>query len=107
MSTKRRKHGKSLLQKEKYCYLCYEKYGEYNYRNMHKHHCLHGTSNRVLAEEDGLWVYLCIGCHEWDKDAVHNNKDTDLRLQQAAQIAYETNIGSRQEFMSRYGKNYL
>lgn len=107
MAKKRRKHGKSILQSEKFCYLCFEKYGEYNYRNLHQHHCMHGTANRVLAEEDGLWIYACIGCHEFNKDAIHNCRETDLYVQQAAQQAYEEQIGTREEFVSRYGKNYL
>lgn len=103
-----KKHAKeSLMQKGKYCYLCYEKYGKYNYRALHKHHALHGSANRALAEADGLYIYACLGCHELDKDAIHNCYATDLSVMQQAQRVYEEKLGSREAFIKRYGKSFL
>lgn len=105
---KRKSHAKeSIMQTGKYCYLCFVKHGEYNYRALHKHHALHGFANRELAEADGLYIYCCLGCHELDPDAVHNCYDTDLYVMQQAQNAYEAKIGNRESFIRRYGKSFL
>ncbi len=106
---KRRKtHAKeSIVSNEKYCYLCMHKYGVVNARQLHKHHCFHGTANRTLAESDGLFISVCLNCHEIDRDAIHNDHETDLFVMQQAQKAYEEKLGSREQFIVRYGKNFL
>lgn len=79
------------------------------------HHLLHGTANRRLAEEDGLFVYLCPDCHNRPPYGAHFNRKTDRWLQRLGQAAYEqtkieegyTAEEAREMFMKRYGKNYL
>lgn len=92
---------KSIMQEEKQCFLC-GRMGD-----LDRHHCIHGTANRKLAEADGLWVWLCPNCHTMSPDAVHRNGNKDRSLKQEAQRAFEKRIGSRKEFMFRYGKSYL
>lgn len=105
---RQKSHAKqSIIHNDRYCYLCWKRYGRINAHNLHKHHCFHGTANRQLAEEDGLFVNVCVECHEIDKDAIHNNHDTDMFVMQQAQMAYESKIGSREDFVKRYGKNFL
>lgn len=105
---KTKNHAKSsIIHNGKYCYLCWKRYGRFTEKNLHKHHCIHGTANRQLAEEDGLFVNVCVYCHEIDKDAIHNDHDTDLFIMQQAQKAYEKKIGSREDFIKRYGKSFL
>lgn len=108
-SKKKRKHHAdvSIIHNEKYCYLCLKKHGRFNTQNLHKHHCFHGTANRRLAEEDGLFINVCVYCHEIDKDAIHNDHNTDLFVMQQAQRAYEKKIGDRESFIKRYGKSFL
>lgn len=105
---KYKKHAKqSIIHNEKYCYLCWKRHGRLNSNNLHKHHCFHGTANRRLAEEDGLFINVCVNCHELDKDAIHNDARTDMFVMQQAQSEYEKQIGSREKFVARYGKNFL
>lgn len=90
----------SIMQTKKRCYLC----GHEGY--LDRHHCLHGTANRKLAEEDGLWVWLCRYCHT----AVHgpDGAANDLKLKQDAESAWMGyNHKGVEDFIARYGKNYF
>ena len=89
---------KSIITEQKECYLCGS-----NYR-IETHHCLHGRANRKLANKYKLVVPLCSNCH-YD---VHNKDISKDRLLEAtAQRAFENKVGTRQEFMLIFGKNYL
>lgn len=72
------------------------------------HHCL-GGSNRRLADQDGLTIRLCRQCH----DKVHNGKQSKAltqKLHRLAQTKWEANClegNPREEWMKRYGRNYL
>lgn len=92
---------KSVLQKEKECYLCGSEL------NLHRHHCLYGNT-RKNAEEDGFTVWLCQE-HHTGQSGVHMNpnKGLDLHLKQLAQKYYEYHISSHDCFVKRYGKSYL
>ena len=90
------KHGRS-------CFFCGSEV------NLERHHCLHGTANRRRAEEDGLWTYLCPECHR-GTDGVHgkNGHDKDLTLKKAAEYQWMKLYGkTKEDFIKRYGKNYL
>lgn len=66
-------------------------------------------SKRKLADQDGLFVWLCSDCHR-GTDGVHgkNGHGKDLALKQAAQYAYmNTYNKTEDEFRSRYGKSYI
>ena len=67
-----------------------------------EHHCFPGP-NRKNADEDGLTVRLCRRCHSrlHDKD-----NRLEIKYKKLAQIAYEYRY-SHEEFMNRYGRNYL
>ena len=76
-------------------------------RYLEEHHVFNGP-NRKNSEKYGLKVYLCYVCHRDNKLGVHGcNTDLRERLQQAGQQAFENKIGSREEFMKIFGKNYL
>ena len=93
---------KSIIQDEKKCYITgYEGLG------LHKHHCMNGP-DRSKAEEDGLYVYLRWDMHIADSPhrTPHNDRETDLWLKRVAQKKYEE-THSRDEWMARYGRNYL
>lgn len=78
-----------------------------------RHHIMYGVANRRLAEEDGLWVYLCLDCHNIPPDGVHFNPKNDLWLKRVGQQAYEQKLSQngvedvRGAFIKRYGKSYL
>lgn len=95
--------GKSLLQEEKKCYVCNSK------KNLHKHHIMKGLRNRKKAEEDGLWVYLCYEHHE-GTNGVHgkNGHSLDLDLIKQAELYWiKFNNKTIDDFIKRYGRNYL
>lgn len=70
---------------------------------LERHHCMNGTSQRVKAEQDGLWVWLTHDIHM----KVHNERsDWKYELKRVAQKAYEK-THTRSEWMNRYHKNYL
>lgn len=102
--------SKSLLDTQKgKCFRC----GRYTITE--RHHIFGGVANRRLSEQDGLWVYLCTGCHNIPPNGVHFNPQTALWLHRIGQEAYEKKMAknglsadeARQAFMQRYGKNYI
>ncbi len=79
------------------CYLC----GQYA---TDRHHVMHGTANRKLADKDGLTVMLCHDCHM----RLHDKGNFDKELQKIGQKAWMEYYGkTANEFRKRYGKNYL
>ncbi len=88
--------GKSIITNDmEHCYLCMR-------RAQQMHHCIYG-SRRKLADEDGLVVPLCFECH----NEVHNGDGHLAKyLKRVAQIKYEE-LHSHDEWMQRYGKNYI
>lgn len=92
---------RSIIQENKEeCYLC-------GGRATEEHHVLKGTANRKLSEKYGLKVYLCHVCHRTGKHAVHNDRETDLRLIRTAQKIFEIQVGSREDFIRIFGKSYI
>lgn len=114
--------AKSIIQAktnraDRECFLCrYEAYmkniwyepSEEQRNDMQKHHMMHGTANRDIAERLGLWCYLCPRHHTEGTDAVHAKEGHgyDLFLMQVAQGRYEV-LHSHEEWMEIFGKNYL
>lgn len=74
-----------------------------------EHHLLFGNGKRRLAEEDGLKIPICNQCHTLGvvTGRIHDNPMAEKLSKMLGQALYETRIGSRQEFMKRYGKSYL
>lgn len=95
------------------CYLCL-KDGYYPYKNTELHHVF-GGSNKGVCDEDGITVYLC----RYHHDQCHNGKksaEIRFELHQEGQKVWEDFYGleliadgkkPREEFMKRYGRNYL
>lgn len=89
----------SIICNEEVCYKCGKLVG------LQRHHCLHGTANRKLAEIDGLWVYLCVDCH---RDLHDRNTAFDGALMRLAERRYLDHYNKTiPDFIARYGKNYL
>lgn len=73
-----------------------------------RHHLLFNRANRPKSEKYGLTVPLCRECH----DRVHfghrpEDKALKEKLQQLAQKVFEKHIGTREDFMKEFHKNYL
>lgn len=77
------------------CFICW-KYGKGDI------HHIFGGPNRKLSDEDGLTVNLCRECHM----KAHRDKALTDMLHQTGQREYEK-TNSREEFMKRYGRNYI
>lgn len=93
---------KSIIQANKnICFICGK-------RATEEHHCIYGTANRKLSEKDGLKVYLCHWCHNEPPFGVHHNKNTDLKLKIIAEKKWiEYYHKTKEDFIRRYGKNYI
>lgn len=93
---------KSIIQKNKECYICHSK------NNLHLHHIIFGK-NRNKSDKDGLTTYLCYYHHE-GTNGVHgkNGHELDKELKQLAQKVWMDYYDkSVDDFIQRYGKNYL
>ena len=91
--------GKSILQKERECYLC----GRVT--DLERHHVFAGTANRRISESYGLTVFLCHDFHT-GKDGAQYNKEKNLKLKQDAQRAFQ-DIYGKKLWMMLIKKNYL
>lgn len=88
----------ALNAKEDGCFIC----GKFP---VECHH-IFTASRRKLADEDGLTVYLCHEHHNEPGYSAHYNKELRGYLQAMAQAKYEE-THTHEEFVSRYGKNYI
>ena len=74
------------------------------YLPLERHHLIHGSGRRQLAEEDGLVLMLCHFCHM----DVHNNPKRDRELQAFGQRRWKDKFGGTDDdFRRRYGKSYV
>ena len=90
------KYGESRISDEKACYFCGAEFG------LDRHEFLNAC-DKPHAVEDGLWVYVCRKCHT----LYQNNSQVMNAGRRKSQMVYEEQIGTREEFMKRYRKNYL
>lgn len=96
--------SKSIVQREKECYICRYLAGEQGYygelpsTGLHRHHIMFGTANRKKSEHYGLWVYLCVAHHEYGPDAVHTNRNVRIFLCQIGQQAFERKYSHEDTF---------
>lgn len=75
---------------------------------LDKHHVF-GGSNRAKSEKYGAVVDLCHeACHERGKKAVHNCRETDLKLKRETQLRLMEELGwSEDDFRREFGKSWL
>lgn len=73
---------------------------------IERHH-IFGASNRKKSEEDGFVIPLRYDLHPNGANAGNGAKLMDLKLKKMAQVYWEEHLGTREEFMKRYGRNYL
>ena len=68
------------------------------------HHAIHGVANRKIADKEKLYCYLCRDCHCLLHDTGYHDRD----LQRDAEMAWiEHNSATIEDWIKRYGKNYL
>lgn len=90
---------KSIIQSDKCCLLCGSTY------RLERHHCIHGTAGRKIADKLGLTVWLCAEHHR-GKVSPHQSREIDLRLKRLAQTEYEQKH-TREDWIKKVGRNYL
>lgn len=61
----------------------------------------------MLSEEYGLKVDLCLECHQTGPNAVHRDPVVMEKLHKLGQETFEEKVGSREEFMEIFGRNWL
>lgn len=93
---------KSIISDKKECYICKST------NNLHLHHIMFGK-NRKKADIDGLAVYLCY-CHHESENGVHGRlgHELDIFLKKLAEEKWLEHYNKTiDDFISRYGRNYL
>lgn len=102
MSCRSNGYAPSILQNSECCFLC----GRRD-RKLDRHEVFNGAF-RTKSKGDGLWVLLChTPCHE-GPDGVHGRRELREDLRAYAQgKAMEVYGWDTEEFIRRYGKNYL
>lgn len=75
---------------------------------LHRHEVFFGVRNRQKSIDDGLVVFLTPELHNMSKKGVHYNKDFRDIMQKQAQMIWMLHYNkSTEDFIKRYGKNYL
>ena len=93
--------SKSIIQDTKQCFVCGSTY------NLQLHHVFYGTANRKLSDRDGCVVWLCM-YHHTGVAGVHLNRNLDLKIKKACQEQWQNHYNkTTEDFIARYGKNYL
>lgn len=91
----------SILQDKKKCYVCDTTLG------LHTHEVFYGK-NRQKSIEDGCCIYLCGTHHNLSNQGIHFNHDLDIKVkEQMEQKWLEVYNKTIEDFIKRYGRNYL
>ena len=73
-----------------------------------RHEIFYGVRNRQKSIDDGLVVFLTPDMHNMSNYGVHFNKSFDKELKQLGQKVWmEYYNKSIEDFIKRYGRNYL
>ena len=94
---------KSILQDKKECFCCGTTL------NLERHHVIHGTAGRKIADRLGLTIWLCAEHHR-GAYSPHQRKDADLRYKRFAQSCFIDKYGKESGkalWMAEVGRNYL
>lgn len=87
---------KSIVQKNKECYICGTKI------NLHNHHIFPGRGFRKNSDNEELTVYLCAVHHQY----VHKDFKAMKELQKIGQREFEKRK-TRKEFIKLFNKSVL
>lgn len=76
---------------------------------VERHHVFPGVANRPKCEKYGFVAPLRYDLHPNGArfSPTPENKNIDLFLRRRCQRWYETNIGSREDFIKEFGKSWL
>jgi hypothetical protein len=77
------------------------------FEGSHRHEVF-GAYNRQKSIEDGLVIFLRPEDHNMSERGIHANREFDLYAKRKAQLRWMEYYGKTvEEFIKRYGKNYL
>lgn len=77
------------------------------FRGCHKHH-IFGGANRKLSEKDGLYIFLTPEMHNMSYMGIHFNQAFMDYAHSVGQISWMKYYNkTKEDFIKRYGKNYL
>jgi len=78
------------------------------YNGLVRHEVFFGVRNRQKSIDDGLVVFLTPELHNMSKKGVHFDREFDLKIKKAAEeIWCEIYNKTPEDFIERYGRNYL
>lgn len=74
-----------------------------------EHHLIFGNGIRKLADEDGLTIPMCHKHHNMGSltERIHGNSMAEYLSKALGQAVWEKHYGTREDFIKRYGRNYL
>lgn len=81
------------------CYVC----GCSNWLECHH---VYGGSNRKHSTKYNMLVKLCAEHHRGNYSP-HMNRELDLKLKREYQQKFESEIGTREEFIKIFGKSWI
>ena len=91
----------SILQSRKECYVCRTT------TNIHIHEVFYGK-NRQKSIEDGCCIYLCGKHHNQSNEGIHFNHELDIKVKQTMEKQWiKSNNKTIEDFITRYGRNYI
>lgn len=84
-------------------------YSTERYVGLERHEVFEGrTSNREKSIEDGLVIFIPPSLHRTSNDSIHLNPKNWEWLKVEAQKAWQEHYNkTKEDFIKRYGKNYL
>ena len=92
-------YAESIVGDGERCFLC----GRSD-KTLHRHEVYHG-SNRTKSKNLGLWVCLCVSCHD---ELHHRNSEKDHYLKVYMQKRAMGRFGwTVDDFIREFGKNYI
>ena len=94
--------SESIMHSTKRCIVCGRTDG------LERHHVFFGNPRRGLSEEYGCWCWLCHEHHQGTL-GVHGKQghELDQALKEYAQTMWETEYGTRDDFIRIFRKSYL
>lgn len=98
------------MSKEEFCIMPPSKYySTKRYPGLERHECFEGrTGNRDKSIEDGLVIFLPPERHRTGKDSVHLAPKKWIWLKELAEKTWCEYYGkTKEDFIRRYGKNYI
>ena len=96
------------MRKEEFCIMPIDvRWSTTRFAGSHRHEVF-GASNRNKSIEDGLVIFLKPEDHNMSEKGIHANREFDLYAKRKAQARWMEFYGKTvEQFIKRYGKNYL